>query len=444
VEVRRVTLNTSRLVDFSDGSLLGEGDLDKSALQVFYIAQELVDTLAATLGLNAILQWDAQNKRITNLADGIAGTDAATVGQIQSVSTGGLLPTGTGNGGKYLRQKTNETGLEYPTIAQTQADLGLPVVSGNATKYVRINAAGTAYESRTKAEMQSDINLPTLIGSGGKYIRVNPSETLYEARNASEIRSDIGVPKRLITAPPAYLTGQTFSVSQIYEVDGSGNIFEKLTATTVDIAVSGLNGLATDETEQLNRWYYPYVISNGSTVGVMLSSKNKAGGETVTGLPSGYTVVCQLAIAIRNDSVGNFLPWKVASGWPNRPHIEYIRAYGGTPYRILNGGTATSTTTIGIGTIVPPISRLVNLNVVASVTSNTGSTGYVYIQETGAGGFWRQCGTAMYVSSTGEYVLDINTVPNVPLNASQQFDYYNTLSGVFTYIDVFGYVVTEM
>ena len=444
VEVRRVTINTSRLVDFSDGSLLGEGDLDKSAQQVFYIAQELLDTLAATLGLNAVLQWDAQNKRITNIADGIAGSDAATVGQIQSVSTGGLLPTGTGNGRKYLRQKIDESGLEYPTLVQTQTDLGLPAVSGNGTKYVRVNSSGTAYEARTKAEMQSDINLPVIIGSGGKYIRVNPGETIYEARNPSEIRTDIGVPKRNITAPPVYVTASSFTISAIYELDSAGIIYEKATSTTVDITVSGLNGLVTDETEQVDRWYYPYVISNGSTVGMILSSKNKAGGATITGLPAGYIVITQLPIAIRKDASGNFLPWRVGTGWPNRPNIEYVRASGGPPYRILNGGSATSTVTVGTGIIIPPISKLATMNIVASVTGNTGTTGYINIQETGAGGYWRLCATAMFISATGEYVLDINCIPNMPLNASQQFDYYNSVSGMYVYIDVFGYVVTEM
>lgn len=83
VEVRRVTPNTSRLVDFADGSLLGESDLDLSALQAFYISQEVTDDLSSRLGIDSTNKYDAGNRVIKNLAPGVLDTDAANVGQIQ-------------------------------------------------------------------------------------------------------------------------------------------------------------------------------------------------------------------------------------------------------------------------------------------------------------------------------------------------------------------------
>jgi hypothetical protein len=83
VEVRRVTPNDARLVDFSDGSLLGESDLDTSALQTFFISQEVTDDLSNRLGLDALNQYDAGNHVIKNLAPGVLDTDAATLGQLQ-------------------------------------------------------------------------------------------------------------------------------------------------------------------------------------------------------------------------------------------------------------------------------------------------------------------------------------------------------------------------
>jgi len=83
VEVRRVTPNTTRLVDFADGSLLGESDLDLSALQAFYISQEVTDDLTNRLGIDSTNQYDAGNRVIKNLAPGVLDTDAANVGQIQ-------------------------------------------------------------------------------------------------------------------------------------------------------------------------------------------------------------------------------------------------------------------------------------------------------------------------------------------------------------------------
>lgn len=85
VEVRRVTPNTSRLVDFTDGSLLGEADLDKSALQNFYVMQEVTDNVDSRLPLGANNTWDAQNKRIQNVADGTQTTDAVNRGQVDVI-----------------------------------------------------------------------------------------------------------------------------------------------------------------------------------------------------------------------------------------------------------------------------------------------------------------------------------------------------------------------
>ena len=53
IKIDRDTPTTSRLVDFQDGSVLSETDLDKSANQNFYVAQEIVDLSSDLLGLNA-------------------------------------------------------------------------------------------------------------------------------------------------------------------------------------------------------------------------------------------------------------------------------------------------------------------------------------------------------------------------------------------------------
>ena len=50
VKIDRDTPTTSRLVDFQDGSVLTETDLDKSANQNFFISQETVDEVADKLG----------------------------------------------------------------------------------------------------------------------------------------------------------------------------------------------------------------------------------------------------------------------------------------------------------------------------------------------------------------------------------------------------------
>ena len=51
--IKRVTPTNARLVDFQDGSVLTESDLDKSADHNFFTVKEMSDTVQSKLGLNA-------------------------------------------------------------------------------------------------------------------------------------------------------------------------------------------------------------------------------------------------------------------------------------------------------------------------------------------------------------------------------------------------------
>lgn len=78
VEVRRTTPKAEPLVDFEDASTLTESDLDLFSAQLLYIAQEAYDTLAGVIGLNEDGVYDANSKRIVNVADPVGNQDAAT------------------------------------------------------------------------------------------------------------------------------------------------------------------------------------------------------------------------------------------------------------------------------------------------------------------------------------------------------------------------------
>lgn len=88
VRIQRVTPISQQLVDFSNGSVLGESDLDATALQLLYIAQETVDGTTQGLNVGANFQWDALGKQIINVGTPLIATDAATKGYADSVSGG--------------------------------------------------------------------------------------------------------------------------------------------------------------------------------------------------------------------------------------------------------------------------------------------------------------------------------------------------------------------
>ena len=76
IRIERETPLTSRLVDFQDGSVLTESDLDKSANQNFYVAQEITDDQVNNLQLGTDDKYDANSKVIKNVANPVNNNDA--------------------------------------------------------------------------------------------------------------------------------------------------------------------------------------------------------------------------------------------------------------------------------------------------------------------------------------------------------------------------------
>ena len=78
VVIQRFTPSDTRLTDFQDGSVLTSADLDQSADQNFYIAQETSDNVSSNLSLNNSNLYDANNNRIINVANPVNAQDAVT------------------------------------------------------------------------------------------------------------------------------------------------------------------------------------------------------------------------------------------------------------------------------------------------------------------------------------------------------------------------------
>jgi len=76
IRIERQTPIDARLVDFQDGSVLTQAELDMSADQNFYIAQETNDDQANNLRLTTADVFDAQSKRIINVANPTNNNDA--------------------------------------------------------------------------------------------------------------------------------------------------------------------------------------------------------------------------------------------------------------------------------------------------------------------------------------------------------------------------------
>lgn len=78
----RTTEQNERLVDFQDGGVLKEATLDLDSNQLFYLAQEALDSTSRALAVDSTTSViDAKNNRIINMQDGIDAQDGVTVSQ---------------------------------------------------------------------------------------------------------------------------------------------------------------------------------------------------------------------------------------------------------------------------------------------------------------------------------------------------------------------------
>ena len=87
VRVQRVTPSASLLTTFQNASLLRADDLNDNAKQLLFVLQEQVDIGIGSLPLTASGVYDANNRKISNLADGTAEQDAATFSQLSALAS---------------------------------------------------------------------------------------------------------------------------------------------------------------------------------------------------------------------------------------------------------------------------------------------------------------------------------------------------------------------
>jgi ribosomal protein L29 len=134
VMIKRETPTNARLVDFQDGSVLTESDLDKSADQNFFIAQEINDESQSALKLGVDDTYDAQNKRIKNVADPVNNNDAVNKG---------FISTNLANINTVAGISTQVTNVANNLSAITTANTNSANITTVATNIANVNTVAT-------------------------------------------------------------------------------------------------------------------------------------------------------------------------------------------------------------------------------------------------------------------------------------------------------------
>ena len=153
VKIDRDTPTTSRLVDFQDGSTLTETDLDKSANQNFYSVQENVDAIEDCLKLDNTGVWDADSKRIINVATPTSGTDAANKTYIDTQTTSAATSATNAATSATAAATSATAAAASATTASTQATAATTAKTAAETAETNAETAETNAETaETNAE----------------------------------------------------------------------------------------------------------------------------------------------------------------------------------------------------------------------------------------------------------------------------------------------------
>lgn len=84
IEIKRVTVQATAPVDFVDGSVLKEADLDRLVLYSTYAAQESLDAQQRTIFQKANGDFTASSRHVSDVADPVLAQDAVTLNYVQT------------------------------------------------------------------------------------------------------------------------------------------------------------------------------------------------------------------------------------------------------------------------------------------------------------------------------------------------------------------------
>jgi hypothetical protein len=164
IDIRRETPKDSPPVDFTDGSVLLEADLDLLAKFNLYTAQESADGVADSITKDTLGVWDAQSRRIKSVADPINANDAvnktwaetAMSSQLASATTqaSNAASSATAAAGSASTAST-QASLATTKASEASASATASANSATAASGSASSAAGSATTATTKASEAS-------------------------------------------------------------------------------------------------------------------------------------------------------------------------------------------------------------------------------------------------------------------------------------------------
>ena len=343
------------LVDFQDGSVLSEADLDKVSLQLLYLAQEAEETGASSLPLDWDSNYDAQSKRIKNLSATVSGgNDAVTKDYADGLSLYG--------GSVSLPQSWAKVGSDFTgTTGDCTITLSSPTPSSDTDDLFVVSLNGLTQRPTTDF---------TVTESGGAYTLTLKmgSDTLNSADVVNIM--NFGVARQWIKQPIKGDSASDVALTVQRHTDGqSANLQEWVTeagtpvvlasvnedgdASFVDITATGATTLTGGVSGNLNLLTGALQLAGSSAMQVMSITASVGTGavsnvRTTTGYNSGNYFVTGNTITVTPKSTSSkFILLGSTAG--------YGTIGNGVAVQLVKGNTASGGSTTDGTTISPTI-----------------------------------------------------------------------------------------
>ena len=245
VKIERNTPTSARLVDFSDGSVLTESDLDKSANQNFFIAQETTDDVSDKLGKANDGIFDAGSTRIKNVANPTADQDAVTKHYLEntwlSTSDKTNLTTVAGKATEIGLLGTSDAISDMNTLAVADviSDMNTLATSDIVSDMNTLATSDVVSDMNTLATSSNVTNMNTLAGISSDITTLAGTSGLTTlASNASNINVVAG-----INSDVTAVAGKATEIGRLGTADA---VADMAILATTDV-VADMNTLATSD-----------------------------------------------------------------------------------------------------------------------------------------------------------------------------------------------------
>ena len=247
IEIRRRTSQTTKLVDYASGSVLTENDLDTDSDQAFFMSQEAIDDAGDVIKVsNTDFQWDAQNKRLTNVADPVNAQDLATKNYLENTWLSASDKTAITNLGSSISQinllGTSDVVADMNTLATADvvADMNTLANSDIISDLNTLATSDIVADMNTLATSANVTNMATLAGiSGLSTLAANNTNITSLAGKTTEL----GLLGTSAVVEDLGLLGTSDVVADMALLATSDVISDMATLATSDI-ISDLNTLA--------------------------------------------------------------------------------------------------------------------------------------------------------------------------------------------------------